>query len=151
MRESPATLCRTRMARPFIRICTLIYNGVSPCSTFTHQKLTTSTTNISGTQERPSRASSHLSINLVRHQAQACCTAQAARAAWCRDGPSTLTAPTEAHQGAPKRACVTDTTLIQSPEHGPGVQCKAPGHVAPDVRMRPLPALGAWQGRSRSQ
>ena len=45
------------MARPFIKICAPIYNGVSRCSTFAHQKLTTSTTNISRTREKSSRAS----------------------------------------------------------------------------------------------
>ena len=53
---------------PFIRICAPIYNGVSPCSNFTHQKLTTSTTNISRTEEKSSRASTHLRIDAICHQ-----------------------------------------------------------------------------------
>ena len=42
------------------KICTPICNGVSPCSTFAHQKLTASTTNISRTREKSSCAASHL-------------------------------------------------------------------------------------------
>ena len=45
-----------------------IYNSVSPCSTFVHQKLTTSTTNISRTQEKLPHASTHLCINAMCHQ-----------------------------------------------------------------------------------
>ena len=77
---------------------------------------------------------------------RACCVVQATRTTWRGDGPSTLTAPTAARRGCPERACGTDTTLVQSPEHGLGVWCRAPGRVVPDVRMRPLPAPGAWQG-----
>jgi len=68
MRGSPPTLYRTRMVYPFIRIYAPIYNGISPCSTFTHQKLTTSTTNISRTQEKSPRASTHLRIDAICHQ-----------------------------------------------------------------------------------
>ena len=56
------------MACPFIRICVPIYNGISPCSTFAHQKLTTSTTNISHTQEKSPRSSTHLRINAICYQ-----------------------------------------------------------------------------------
>ena len=56
------------MVRPFIQICTPIYNGVSPCSTFAYQKLTTSTINISHTQEKSPRASTHLCIDTICHQ-----------------------------------------------------------------------------------
>ena len=55
-----------------------IYNGVSPCSTFTHQKFTISTTNISRTREKSSRTSSYLCIDTLHHPAEACHTAQAA-------------------------------------------------------------------------
>ena len=58
---------------PFIQMCVPIYNGVSPCSTSAHQKLTTMTTNISHTPEKSSPASAHLCINTIRHQTEACC------------------------------------------------------------------------------
>ena len=35
--------------------------------------------------------------------------------------------------------------------HGPGVRYRALGRVAPDVRMRPFLAPGAWQGEDRIQ
>ena len=81
----------------------------------------------------------------------ACCMAQATRTTWRGDGPSTLTAPTTARQGCPEWACGTDTTLVQSPEHGLGFCCGAPGRVVPDVQMGPLPAPGAWQGKAGIQ
>ena len=133
------------MARPFIRIGVPIYNGVSPCSTFARRKLTTATTNIPRTQEKSPRASTHLHIDAICHQTSYCAV-QATRTAWRRDGPITLTAPTAAHRGGPEWACGTDTTLVQSPEHSPGVRCRDLGHVTLVVRMRQLPAPGAWQG-----
>ena len=89
-----------------------------------HPSLTTSTTNISRTREKSSRASTHLRIDTSYHHTRACCVAQATRIAWRGNGPSTLTAPTASHRGCPEWACGTDTTLVQSPEHGPGVRCK---------------------------
>ena len=53
------------MARPFIRICVPIYNGVSPCSTFARRGLATLTTSISRTQEGSPCASTHLRIDAV--------------------------------------------------------------------------------------
>ena len=123
------------MACPFIQICAPIYNGVSPCSTFAHKKLTT----ISYTRERSSCASIQIATKW------ACCAAQATQTGWSWDGPSMLTAPTAARRGCPERACGINTTLVQLPEYGPGVRCRAPGRVAPDVRMRPLPDPGVWQ------
>jgi len=106
------------MACPFIQICAPIYNGVSPCSTFAHQKLTTSTTNISRTWEIPSRASSHLCIDKIRHQTEVCCTAQTIRTAWRGDSPSALAAPAAAHRGCPEWVRGMNATLVQLPEHG---------------------------------
>ena len=65
--------------------------------------------------------------------------------------PSTLTTPTAVHRECPTRACETDTTLVQSPEHGLGVWCRVLGDVVPVLRMRPLPVPGAWQGRAGIQ
>ena len=121
MRELPHEQACVRCALSFKSVS--IYNGVSPVSTFAHQKLTTSTTNISRTRKRSSHTSSHLRIDTVLHQAEACCAAQATRTAWRGDGPSALTAPTASHRGCPEWACGTDATLVQSPELG--VRCKA--------------------------
>ena len=117
VRDSPPTLHMACMVRPFIQIYVPIYNGISPCSTFAHQKLTTLTTNISHTRVRSSHASLHLCINTVCHQAEACCMAQAARAAWHGDGPGALAVPAASHRGCPSCVRGTDATLIQSPEH----------------------------------
>jgi len=108
----------TRVAHPFIQICTPIYHGVSPCSNFAHQKLTISTTNISCTQEKSSHASSHLRIDTIRHQTEVFCMAQANRITRCEEKLSTLTAPTASRRRCPKWLRGTDTTLVQSPEHG---------------------------------
>ena len=115
MRELPHEQARVRCALSFKSAS--IYNGVSPFSTFAHQKLTTSTTNISHTREKSSHTSSHLRIDTVLHQAEACCAAQATRTAWRGDGPSA------SHRGCPEWACGTDATFDQSPELG--VRCKA--------------------------
>ena len=140
------------MAHPFIRICTPIYHGVSPCSTFAYHKLTTSTTNISHTQEKSPRASASMQFATNR----ACCAAQATRTSWRGDGPSTQTAPTTARRGCPKQACGTDTTLVQSPEHGPRVRCKAPFGARPCRAgcangATSSPRSLAWRGRDQRE
>ena len=76
----------THMAHIFIRVCALIYNGVSP-STFArhlgHQYLPQQAVVIPHLLTPPLRCS--------RHQAEACCTAQTAWVAWRVDGTSALT------------------------------------------------------------
>ena len=108
------------MAHIFIPVCVLIYNGVSP-STFArhfgHQYLVQMAEVIPCLLALPSRCS--------RHQAGACCTAQTAQAAWRADGTSTFTSSNHRVPWVPERACKTDATLSQSPEHIPGVRCKA--------------------------
>ena len=119
------------MAHIFIRVCALIYNGVSPL-TFArylgHQYLLKTAEVIPCLLAPPSRCS--------RHQAEACCTAQTARDAWRADRTSALASTGRRTTRVPERACRTDATLGQSPEHGPGVRCKTIqqlGHVSPDV------------------
>ena len=51
--------------------------------------------------------------------------AQTARAAWHMDGTNALTSANRRAQGVPERACRTDKTLGQSPEHSLGVWCGA--------------------------
>ena len=60
-----------------------------------------------------------------RHHAEACCTARVARAAWGADEASALISANRSAPGVPERACGADAALGQSPEHGPGVRCKA--------------------------
>ena len=51
--------------------------------------------------------------------------ARIARTAWHTDEASTLISANRSAPGVPKRACGADAALGQSPEHGPGVRCKA--------------------------
>ena len=127
-----------------------IYNGVPPCSTVAHQNLTTSTTNISHTRETSPRTSMHLRINAIHHQTGVLCgPGHSDRVA--RGRAKHINSTNAVHPGCLKRACGTDTTLVQSPEHSPGVWRKAPCRVVPDVRIRPLSAPGAWQDGAGTQ
>ena len=63
------------------------------------------------------------------HQVEACCMARIARATMRMDGTSALISANRSAPGVPKRACGTDAALGQSPEHSPGVRCRAV-HVA---------------------
>ena len=118
------TLYSTRMAHIFIRVCALIYNGISP-STFAchlgHQYLPQTAEVIPRLLTPPPRCS--------HHQAEACSMAQTARAAWRANRTCALTSANRGVPRVPERACGTDATLVQSTEHGPGVRCKAI-HVA---------------------
>ena len=162
----------TRMAHRFIQVCTLIYNGASP-STFArhlgHQYLPQTGEDIPCLLARSHRCS--------RHQSETCCTAQSAWAAWRTNGCSVCTpcqpvtsANRRCHnvdQCQPQIAGCTRTGMRGRRDSRPvagtrpgssvkcnsrrGVRCKAIpqlGDVAPDVRMGPLPAVGAWQGRA---
>ena len=107
------------MANTFIRVCSWIYNGISP-STFARHL---------GPQYLPQMAEvipHHLALppRCSRHEAESCCTAQTARDAWRANRTSALTSVNRRAPGMPERACGTDATLVQSPEHSPGVRCK---------------------------
>ena len=114
----------TRIAHIFFRFCALTCNGVSPW-TFArhlgHQYLLQTAEVIPRHLTPPPRCS--------RRQAEACCMAQIARAFWRVDGKSALTSTKHSAPRVPEQACGTDATLSQSPEHGPGVRCRAI-HVA---------------------
>ena len=88
MRELPNEQVCTWHALSFKSACQF-----TTASHLAQPSLTTSTTNISRTREKSPRASPHLRINTVRHQAEVCCmaqAAQAAQAAWSGDGPGAL-------------------------------------------------------------
>ena len=154
-----AALYETHMAHIFIRVCALIYNGVS-LSTFArllgHQYLPQMGEDIPRLLAPPPRCS--------RHQVSACCTAQTARAMWCADGTSALTsanrrAPGGARMGMrdrrdPRPVAGTQPESSVQGDSCCGVRCKSIprlGHVAPDVQMGSLLAVGAWQRGARAQ
>jgi len=109
----------TRMVHILIWVCALIYNSVSPSNLARHL----------GHQYLPQTAEVILRLlapppRCSHHQAEACCTAQTARAAWHATGTSALISANRSSPGVPERACGTDVTLGHSPEHGSGVRCK---------------------------
>jgi len=153
------TLYGTCMTHVFIRVCALIYNGVSP-STFAHhlghQYLLQTAEVIPHLLTPPPRCS--------RHQAEACSMAQTTRVPWCEDGTSILTstkrrAPGGIRTGMRDRcdprpvAGIWPRSLLQG-DSCHCIRCKSIrrlSHVGPDVRMGPLPAVGAWQRGARAQ
>ena len=153
------TLYGTCMTHVFIRVCALIYNGVSP-STFAHHlghQYLLQTAEVIPRLLTPLPLCSH-------HQAEACCRAQTVWAAWRVDGTSALTsanrtAPGHARKGmrdhsGPRPDAGTQLGSSMQGDSCRSVQCKSIpqlGHVAPGVQMRPLPAEAAWQRGTEAQ